>query len=137
MRTFDTAVFLTLHEFLIEDLYQQHMNKHNTANLSQFKYLARSFEISNDSTGPLQHASGTGRSSGHKRGNSRQEKGDMIQACLNIVSVNSPTYDGTEASLSLYFNSLHLICNRETVVLLIDFATQIDAIFTRYNTNNI
>lgn len=50
---------------------------------------------------------------------------DMIQACFSMTFPGSPEYNNIDQSLELYFNTLHLMCNREVVAILIDFMNEI------------
>jgi hypothetical protein len=46
----------------------------------------------------------------------------MVQGSFLLVQRLSPEYGGVDQSLLLNFNTLHLTCNRETVVTLIEIA---------------
>src|SRR5690606_11984035 len=50
-----------------------------------------------------------------------EEAKDMIQASFLITRRDSPEYENVDQSLALHFNTLHLICNRETIVVITDF----------------
>lgn len=56
---------------------------------------------------------------------SLNREADMIQARYSIVQRNSPEYDNLDQSVSLHFDTLHLHCNRETVMLLMQFTNSI------------
>lgn len=94
MRSYDSRLFICLHQFIIEDRQQ---------NIEEFKYLAKS--NINDKDNEIENY--------------------IIQACLIKISPNSPEFNNIEQSLTIYFNPLSLVCNQETVSILINFSTTV------------
>jgi hypothetical protein len=112
VRPFDITAFFSLQKFTAEDKMMKGDN---------FKYLVTSGDVA-DSKGDVAHSASKAPSI------DGDETLHVVEACFYMVSSKSPEYANIDQSLEIDFHTLHFLCNRETVAVLIDFALNISSV---------
>jgi len=110
-RTFDLSVFVCLQRFVIEDC-QQHWGP-------DFQYIATS-DVNSKA-----EVVNTGFISSPVF---RTPSDYMIQGLFQMFQTDSPEYSNVDQSLNIYFNTLHVMFNRETLVKVLDIAKSISTV---------